>query len=104
MAHLSVERGLTRAGVLLTVCFVAFATVTLGSVAFGQIYTASINGTVRDASGSVVPNASLVLTNLNTSVEKRAATNETGAYLFRNLEPGDYTLEVSLTGFTKNKL
>src|SRR5712692_7733431 len=61
--------------------------------AFGQISTASINGTVQDASGAAVPDASLVLTNSRTGVEKHTVSNATGNYLILSIEPGQYTLQ-----------
>jgi hypothetical protein len=72
--------------------------------AYGQLYTASINGTVRDASGSVIPNANLVLTNVGTTVERRTTSNDAGIYVFRYIEPGTYTLEASNAGFATKKL
>src|SRR5205085_11500559 len=70
----------------------------------GQIYTASITGSVRDTSGAVIPDTTLVLTNVNTGVEKRVVSNAAGNYLFSNLQPGTYTLEASKVGFSTNKL
>lgn len=64
-----------------------------------QVSTASINGTVRDASGSVVPQATVVLKNVGTGIELRSTTNDAGVYAFLNLLPGDYTLEASQQGF-----
>ncbi|MCX6593301.1 MAG: TonB-dependent receptor [Acidobacteria bacterium] len=72
--------------------------------AYPQASTASINGTLRDSSGSVVPGASLVLKNPATSVETRTASNEAGYYAFLNIQPGQYTLEVSKAGFRTNRL
>lgn len=69
-----------------------------------QTSTATINGSVRDVSGSVVPGASLVLRNTGTSVESRAESNEAGVYVFLNIIPGPYTLEISKAGFRTNKL
>ena len=71
---------------------------------YGQIYTASITGAVRDASGAVIPDAALVLTNAGTGIEKRAVTNAAGNYLLSNLQPGTYTLEASKVGFSTNTL
>src|SRR5437660_1057809 len=58
----------------------------------GQIYTASVSGTVRDTSGAVVPEATLSLINVATQVENRSVSNATGNFLFSNLQPGTYTL------------
>jgi hypothetical protein len=68
-----------------------------------QSSTASINGTARDASGSVVPGAEVVLTNTQTNVERHAVTNEAGICVFLNVIPGEYTLQVSKMGFKTSK-
>jgi hypothetical protein len=72
--------------------------------AFPQTSTASINGTARDATGSVIPGATLVLRNVDTAVERRAESNDAGVYVFLNIIPGSYTLEVSKSGFRSNRL
>jgi hypothetical protein len=69
-----------------------------------QVSQASIRGNVHDATGAVVPNAQLRLTNVATHVEATTTSNEKGDYLFLNLNPGTYTLEASGPGFSSQKL
>src|SRR5262245_36464651 len=77
-----------------------FAALYLSHVAVhAQLSTASINGTVRDSSGSVVPNTTVVLKNADTSVERTTVSNASGNYVFLNIIPGTYTLEARSTGF-----
>ncbi|HOG28637.1 MAG TPA: TonB-dependent receptor, partial [Vicinamibacterales bacterium] len=56
-------------------------------------------GTVRDATGAVLPGATLVLTNVDTGVERASVTNEIGRYRIPAVPAGAYTLRVSLDGF-----
>ncbi len=56
-------------------------------------------GTVRDATGGVLPGATLVLTNIETGVERTSVTNEIGRYRIPAVPAGAYTLKVSLDGF-----
>jgi hypothetical protein len=72
--------------------------------AYGQLSTASVNGTVRDASGSVIPGALVVLRNQDTGVGRQAVTNDAGNYVFLNILPGAYTLEASKTGLSTQRL
>ena len=66
--------------------------------AFAQ--TASVlSGTVKDPSGGVVVRAPVTLTNVKTSQKTQTVTDEGGAYSFRDLSPGEYTIEVSAEGF-----
>ena len=67
--------------------------------AFGQTATGAVNGTVSDQSGAVVPNASVTLTNQKTNIARQAKTNESGYYLFINVQPGEYALRVTKQGF-----
>jgi len=68
---------------------------------FAQSDTAQISGFVKDPTGSVVPNASVTVTNEATGLERKTATNETGYYVVSNLPPGSYTVTVEATGFKK---
>ncbi|WP_263353025.1 TonB-dependent receptor [Acidicapsa acidisoli] len=62
---------------------------------------ATINGTVADASGAVVPNAAVSLTNPATGQVREGVSNSAGAYRFANLGVGTYTLTASANGFQK---
>lgn len=70
---------------------------------FAQGATGAINGTVTDASGAVIPQAKVVLTNVATGTTRTAITNETGIYVFPTVIPGNYSLEVSAAGFATQK-
>src|ERR1700755_1677931 len=61
--------------------------------------TASISGTVTDASGAVVVGASVTATNVETGVATTQTTNGQGFYSFQGLPLGKYTLDVQQTGF-----
>ena len=69
------------------------------TVAFGQLTTADILGTVTDASGAVVPNATVTLTNLGTNETRIAQTGSSGDYTFTLLPVGHYSVSVKATGF-----
>ena len=71
----------------------------LPSRALAQRSTASVNGTVKDPSGAVIPGATVTLTNTDTSLKKTATTNTTGEYVLLDIPPGRYTLEVTGEGF-----
>jgi hypothetical protein len=62
---------------------------------------ATINGTVTDASGAVVANAQLTLTNTATGQIRNEVSNSVGAYRFGNVGIGNYTLDVTASGFSK---
>ena len=67
--------------------------------ATAQISTATVNGTVRDATGAVVPGAEVSISNVETGVEQQAASNSAGVYRFSNLQPGLYTMSCASSGF-----
>jgi len=71
---------------------------------YAQISSASINGTVTDTSGAVVPEAVVLLRNTDTGVETRTLTNAQGVYILLSILPGNYTLEASKPGFATGKL
>jgi len=65
----------------------------------GQDVNASLSGTVTDANGAAIPNATLTLTNPQIASKVTLRTDATGEYNFTNLTPGTYELSVSAPGF-----
>lgn len=64
-----------------------------------QTQTATVRGAVRDATGALIPNAQLTLTNVDQSRPWRTSTNEAGEYAFLQIPPGRYSLQVESQGF-----
>ena len=58
-----------------------------------------ITGTVTDATGAVVPNAKVTVTNQATQVATHATTSSAGTYTVTGLIPGTYTVSVEVPGF-----
>jgi Carboxypeptidase regulatory-like domain/TonB dependent receptor len=58
-----------------------------------------ISGTVKDASGAIVPKATVSITNSDTGVRQVLTSDDNGAYSFLNVQVGRYILEVSAGGF-----
>ncbi|MDP9038439.1 MAG: carboxypeptidase-like regulatory domain-containing protein [Acidobacteriota bacterium] len=61
--------------------------------------TGNIQGTLSDATGAVLPNASVSIVNEATGVKHDAKTDGAGAYSFPNIEIGTYTLTAGAPGF-----
>src|SRR5438128_713444 len=72
--------------------------------ALAQLSTASLNGVVRDSTGAMVTSASVVLRNSDTGVERNTVTNDTGTYVFPDINPGRYTLKVSAPSFSTKQI
>jgi len=85
---------------LLGLATLAFST----TPAFGQGTSGDIVGTVKDASGAVVPNASVTVTNESTGVVVKATSNQSGIYHVSNLLGGNYDLVFAAPGFATYKL
>jgi hypothetical protein len=66
---------------------------------FAQTPTATLQGTVVDASGAVVPDATVVITNTDTNESVQVSTTSDGHYLRPLLRPGTYVITVEKTGF-----
>src|ERR1017187_337206 len=64
-----------------------------------QITRGSISGLVVDSSGSVVPGASVTLTETETNVGTRAKSESDGLFLIAGLLPGVYSIKVEAGGF-----
>lgn len=68
---------------------------------FSQGLTGQITGTVADPSGAPLAGAEVTLTNAATSQSRKVETSQAGSYVFTQLLPGTYTIEVSAKGFKK---
>jgi hypothetical protein len=67
---------------------------------FGQIGgSGSINGTVTDPTGAVIPGAIVTATQVGTNVKVTQATSSSGNYVLSPLVPGDYTVVITAPGF-----
>ncbi len=73
--------------------------IVFGWTAFAQSISGSLAGSVVDSSGSVVPGASVRITNEETGLERTVDTGESGDFVFPGLVPGLYTIRVEAKGF-----
>jgi hypothetical protein len=79
--------------------FFLFAAVTTNAQ-----FRASVQGTVTDATGALVPEATVTLTSKETGRTQEVKTSGEGFYRISELSPGNYTLTVEKAGFKKSTL
>ncbi|HEV2223241.1 MAG TPA: carboxypeptidase regulatory-like domain-containing protein [Terriglobia bacterium] len=89
-----------RASLLFVLAIFCAAFFISSGTAWGQA-TTSLRGAVTDPSNSVIPNATVHLVNIDTNLERTTATNEQGSYVFAEVLPGHYRIEVDAAGFSK---
>ena len=80
---------------LVAACLVA------ASGAHAQESRGTLQGRVSDATGGVLPGATVEVLNINTGVATPTTTNEEGNYRVPFLNPGTYRVTVALDGFSK---
>src|SRR5215467_265981 len=83
-------------------CYCLFLTIGLPAFMFAQS-TTSLRGHITDASGAVVPQAAVKLTQVSTGTVREGTSNAEGIYEFPQLQPGNYSLSVSAAGFTTSE-
>src|SRR5262245_19284129 len=92
VVRLRVVRSLAAAVVLLT-----------GSLrAFGQTTTATIEGTIRDRTGAVLPGVSIQVQ--GATLQRSVVSDNDGFYRAPALMPGRYTIVATLSGFQSPRL
>src|SRR5258708_22812547 len=89
--------GVTRLRTYMGVLVLALAVLFCGRLNAGV--TASISGTVTDASGAAVAGASVTATNVDTGIATTQSTNSQGYYSFQSLALGKYNVEAQQGGF-----
>ena len=80
-------------------CLVVLLVCALPIAALAQHVGGSIDGTITDPNGAVVPAASVTAINVHTGVQTTVATSQAGIYVFPLLLPGTYSITVKQTGF-----
>jgi hypothetical protein len=73
-------------------------------ISHAQNIAGSINGVVSDATGAVIPNATVTAHNLETGVATSTTTDKDGIYHIQFLPPGHYQVTVEASGFSTANL
>ena len=82
---------------ILCICFTTFSLLPAG--AQSTVATGSIQGTVTDPNGAVVPNASITISNKATGQSSKISSGGSGSYASGALIPGDYEVRIEAKGF-----
>ena len=98
----STVKGLLRGRSLL--CAFVFATAAFSAPAAHAQFRTSIQGTVTDPAGAVIPGATLTLTDTDTNHVITATSNASGVYNFNALPPDHFNLTVSAKDFKQRVL
>ena len=85
---------------MIAMTLLALSTISL----FGQLVSGNLTGTVFDATGAVVPNATVIAHNDGTGAENTAITTSAGQYQISNLPAGAYTITATAAGFLKAEI
>ncbi len=99
---MNIRRGIHRAiwGLVSSVVFgLCLCFLTTPAHAQATISTGSIQGTITDKTGAVIPGAKITITNKATGLKRVFQTTTTGAYSSGPLIPGDYVVSASAHGF-----
>lgn len=68
--------------------------------AYAQSDQGQIVGTIKDASGAVIPGVDVTVKNERTGELREVVSNETGYYVVAPLKPSTYAVTATLSGFT----
>src|ERR1051326_717763 len=90
----------------IALALIAFTVVLITSVppVLAQTIDGNLVGTVVDASGAVVPDAMVEVTNTATGIKTTGKTGPDGLYRFNNLPVGTYDVNVTASGFAMSGL
>ena len=71
----------------------------MAPLAHAQGVTGTVNGTVTDSQGAVIPGAHITITRVATKESRAAVTDNAGEYVFSLIEIGEYTVKCETQGF-----
>ncbi|SDF92139.1 TonB-dependent Receptor Plug Domain [Terriglobus roseus] len=80
------------------------ALVAVSTCSYAQTITGSVNGTVTDPSGAVLPNAKVTVTNVQTNVSSTTQSTSGGVYNIHFLQVGQYKVVIEAKGFAPQTL
>ncbi len=101
LVHIFNHLDIRRAARAVTIAAVAAAVFSHPAHLLAQEARGTILGTVRDASGGVIPGATVTITNVSMGTEVSLVTNEVGIFQAPYLIPGSYRVSAELSGFKK---
>jgi hypothetical protein len=78
---------------VLPLCFIG------GAIARAQTGSSGISGTILDAAGAMVPNASIEIDSIDTGTKRSTISSASGVYSLTGLAVGRYSVHVQLPGF-----
>src|SRR3984893_8537989 len=70
----------------------------ISTLAYAQT-SGTVRGTVKDATGAVVPHATVIVINSATKTQRDTVSDDQGIYAFAVLPVGQYDLEITFPGF-----
>ncbi|MDA1306829.1 MAG: TonB-dependent receptor [Acidobacteria bacterium] len=85
---------------LCALALVAFCALSGQAFAQSQAINGTIEGTVKDASGAVLPGVTVTVTNTDTGTSRVVVTNESGVFRAPLLQLGRFTVKAELSGFS----
>jgi hypothetical protein len=87
--------------VVLKCLAVVLALLVFSAGAYAQVQNGVFTGTVTDASGAAIPNATVTITNIDTGLTTTVTTSNTGYFTSQALPPGNYKITADAQGFKK---
>src|ERR1700678_937230 len=84
---------------------ILLALLLLSSVSsLAQTFRGSINGTITDPSGAVIPGAKVTATEVATAVVRETVASGAGEFSFNDLPTNTYTVKINATGFQSTEI
>src|SRR5690349_18888975 len=81
-------------------CVMLFAVaLVMGERSAHAQFNSSVEGTVKDTSGAVIPGATVTLRDTRTGIEQQSMTKDQGYFNFASMPPSTYVVTVSRDGF-----
>jgi len=84
--------------------FVLLGLVSVTTSSYAQATTATLTIVLEDPKGALVPNADIVLSNIEQGTKRSGTTNSEGTVVFVLIPPGTYSLTITATGFAPREV
>src|SRR5438093_13175180 len=86
------------------ITFLLLALLGLARLGEAQMVRGFVSGTVTDATDAIIAGVQVTITNKATNISRDTVTNDAGFYRFVAVEPADYSVAFSLSGFETHKI